>query len=253
MHKALFHRLILAAALLVLVAAAIVSAVLVWRIEDAVRPDVGAKLEAVGRTIAGQVGLAVGYGIPFDAIPGMDAFLTAMIRDIPEINGARVVTTEGTALYAIGAPADGAVVAVPVVVDGTPVGAVMLGLAAGHDAADTAGLRTLLIAVAVGAAVLVAAGMGLAAWFGLFRPLARLRASLDGMAAGNFAVEPPEDAAAEIGALARQAERLRLGVERRHADFRVEVDEIALAQPDATRRAAIEALAAPAEILAEAR
>lgn len=253
MHKALFRRLIATAALLVLVAAAVVSAVLVWRVEDAVRPDVGAKLEAVGRTIAGQVGLAVGYGIPFDAIPGMDAFLTAMTRDIPEINGVRVIDTGGAPLYAIGAPADGPVIAVPVVVEGAPVGAVVLGLAAGHDAADTAGLLALLGAVAVGAALLGAVGMALAAGFWLVRPLVCLKASLDGMAAGDFAVEPPENAVAEIGALARQAERLRLGVERRHADFRVEVDEIALAQPDATRRAAIEALAAPAEILVEAR
>ncbi|MFA7430891.1 MAG: hypothetical protein WCZ23_12095 [Rhodospirillaceae bacterium] len=248
-----FRRLILAAALLVLLASGAVGAVLAWRIEDAVHPEVTAKLEAIGRTIAGQVGLALDYGIPFEAIPRMDDFLAAMTRDTPEIARVRVVTSEGVALYAVGAGAEGAVVSLPIPTLDGPAGTVELGLAAGVDAADTAGLLTRLIALALGGAVVAGAGMAAVAWSRVIRPLVRLRDSLDGMAGGDFAVEPPEDAAAEIGAVARQAERLRAGVARRHADFKVEVDEIALAQPDADRRADIDRLAAQGRVLVEAR
>lgn len=252
-HDRLIRRLVLAAVVLVALAAGAVAATVAWRVDDVVRPEVSARLEGIGRTIAGQIGLALDYGIPFAAIPRMEEFLTSMIADVPEIASVGVLGADGAALYGVGDEASGASVTVPVMRDGVSAGAVVLGLAPDPETAGRGVLGLRLAGLAVLAAALAGAVAGGLAWLWVCRPLRRLHDSLQRMAAGDFAVEPPEDAPSAIGAVARAAERLRASVERRHADFRVEIEEIALAQPDAQRRADIEALAEPVQGLGEAR
>ncbi|MGC2854644.1 HAMP domain-containing protein [Novispirillum sp. DQ9] len=239
-------RLIIAAALLVALAAGLVAALALGRVEEAVRPDVSAKLEGVGRTIAGQIGLALDYGIPFSAIPRMEEFLAAMTREVPEIARVRVTDAGGATLYALGPQTDGPAVTLPVSHKGAPAGAVILGIAPGDDAAGTGALFGRLGALVAAGAVAGGALLAAAGWWWGARPLGRLRGGLDRLAGGTVDIEFPENAPAEIGALARAAERLRAAVERRHDDFAVEMEEIALAQPDAGRRQAVEALVAEA-------
>lgn len=241
-------RLIAVAVLVVAMVAGGIAALAVVRVEAALRPDVAARLDGVGRTIARQVGLALDYGIPLAAIPGTGEFLAVMIRDVPEVAHVRVTDAAGTTLHALGAPGEAREVSVPVFHDGAVAGVVVLGLAPGGDMAGSESLLARLVVMAGGGAVLGGGLIGLAGWWWGARPLGHLRVGLTALSGGARDVVFQETAAAGIGALARDAERLRAEAARRQGDFALEMEELALAQPDAARRAAVEALAP--EILA---
>lgn len=225
------------------------------RYQETVRPELVSKLAAVGRSVADQVGLTLEVGVPFEAIRGMDAFLAAMAAPNPEIAYVMVADAGGRVLYRRGggaeqvAPAaarqlddsrDGMLdVAVPLRADGQLRGSVHVGL----GEALLVPWREMVLA-----AVVAVLGGGAAAWLVLAahtrrvsRPLARLAAALaDPVAvAGRGAGHEHGEMAALVLALDRRRAALEAG----RAEALLELEEIALAQPEVDSRRAVRAIA----------
>ena len=72
--------------------------------EALVVPEVAAKAETVGRSVAGLVGQALAYGIPTDRFIGLDDHLAGIVAANPDLAYIAVLTTDGRPLYSGGTP-----------------------------------------------------------------------------------------------------------------------------------------------------
>lgn len=246
-------RAALAAALLFVALCGVIGGYLVERHQSVLRPELVSKLAAVGRSVADQVALTIDVGVPFDAIRGMDEFLGAMAEPNPEIAYVVVADGDGRVLYGLGGGpervppppdrqtarrGDGMLdVAVPFRVDGQVRGSVHVGLAEGNWIPWRA--------LTIGTAVSLAAG-ALAAWLVLTahgrrvtRPLARLRTIL---ADPQTAQLSGHRVIGEMAALTQAVWRLQAGLHAHHAEALLELEEIALAQPEAEGRRRVRAI-----------
>lgn len=73
--------------------------------EERLAPEIGKKSATLGRILTAQIERAVGYGIPFTQLVGMDPFLASVLQDNPEIAYLLMTDTEGVARYAAGTDA----------------------------------------------------------------------------------------------------------------------------------------------------
>lgn len=73
------------------------------RAEALILPEVGAKAETVGRSVASLVDRALEVGIPLDRMVGLDAYLGRLVDRNPDLSRIALVDTGGRALYAAGA------------------------------------------------------------------------------------------------------------------------------------------------------
>ena len=88
-----------------------------------------AGVAGVGRSVADQLSRALGYGIPIDALYGLDRYLATLIEGSPSLEAATVVVPDGTVIHATdqGSADPGSEgVAFPVIVDGETVAEVRL-------------------------------------------------------------------------------------------------------------------------------
>lgn len=248
-------RAALAAMVLAVVLCCGLLAHLLVRHHATLRPELVSKLAAVGRLVADQVGLTLDVGVPFDAIRGMDDYLAAMAGPNPEIAYVAVAETDGTVLYRHGAaPARVAAavsaqletsggglldVAVPLWVDGTVRGSVHVGLGEGELTAWRSVALAGLVALAAGG---LSGGLVLAAARRrIDRPLVRLTAMLAAPSAPHGVAHGRERG--EMLALALAVDGLCGGLAAHRADALLELEEIALAQPELEGRRAVRAIA----------
>ncbi len=70
--------------------------------ETRLAPEIGKKSATLGRILTAQMERAVGYGIPFTELAGMDAFLASVLQDNPEVAYLLITDTEGVVQYAAG-------------------------------------------------------------------------------------------------------------------------------------------------------
>lgn len=75
-------------------------------------------VETVGRTVAEQLGRALGYGIPLDGLYDLDGYFGKITAGSPTIDGLALRDLSGKTVYATGADIEGT--GFPVTVDGTP-------------------------------------------------------------------------------------------------------------------------------------
>ncbi len=68
-------------------------------------PEIGKKSAALGRILTAQIERAVGYGIPFAQLAGMDSFLASVLQDNPEVAYVLIADAQGTVPYTAGADA----------------------------------------------------------------------------------------------------------------------------------------------------
>ena len=70
--------------------------------EARLAPEIGRKSATIGRILTAQIERAVGYGIPFAQLTGMDPFLSSVFQDNPEVAYLLITDATGTILYAAG-------------------------------------------------------------------------------------------------------------------------------------------------------
>lgn len=70
--------------------------------ETRLAPEIGKKSATLGRILTAQIERAVGYGIPFARLTGMDPFLASLLQDNPEVAYVLVTDAAGTVQYAAG-------------------------------------------------------------------------------------------------------------------------------------------------------
>ena len=75
--------------------------------EALVVPQVTAKAETVGRSVAGLIGRAMAVGIPTDRFFGVDDYLAKIIADNPDLAYIAVLSPDGTEIYTAGTPKGG--------------------------------------------------------------------------------------------------------------------------------------------------
>lgn len=75
-----------------------------------------AGITAIGRSVADQVAQALGYGIPLEALHGVEPFLATLVNGSPGLDAMGLATLDGRLLHASG-EVEGAI-AFPVMVDG---------------------------------------------------------------------------------------------------------------------------------------
>lgn len=180
--------------------------------------DTAALGDTVARSIALQVERAVGYGIPFNALPGIDAFLTDIATHTPGVAAITLNDAAGRTL-ARGALADSSddlatIVRVPITVSGSRQGEVVVAASTATLAATRSEARLLTAAGVLAAAAVAAALSGLLAYLMLARPLRRLRANLAKVGDGDVFSRPDaawagaSEARAVRAAFIARAERL---------------------------------------------
>lgn len=238
------QRLAGAAAILVAAIILLLGTLMAFRIDATVQAEYVAQFDGVGRSMAEQIGTALDYGIPFASIPGMDDFLKIMAGDLPGFSYVGVYDAAGQRHYALGTLRGGREIRVVIPVQGEPAGIVVL--QAGRITAVPGGWRlwggmVFFVVLGAGLAALTVGGL-YRLW--IVRQVLALRRGLQALARGERGQSFPEDAAAGIGSVARAAAQIQANLERSHAEFMLEVEEIALAQPDAARREQILSLAA---------
>lgn len=75
--------------------------------ENRLAPELGKKSATIGRILTAQIEHAVGYGIPFTKLAGVDPFLVSVLQDNPEVAYLLVTDANGSVLYSsTGAGAD---------------------------------------------------------------------------------------------------------------------------------------------------
>jgi len=234
---------------------------LMWRHEAALRPEAVSKLAAIGRSIADQVGLAVEYGIPLEAIKGMDDFLKTMAAPNKEIVYVAITDAAGARLYLYGnagsaafAAAPGAMtvtaagaidVALPILANHAVTGAIHLGMEESHPIALLYVLG--LAATMAGATVLT---FVLVLTFNrrhIDRPLGRIRDALTAAAAGRSPAPTDASARGEMAAMVAATDDLLAELESRRHAFQQDMRELSLAQAKREQRDAIDLLAREGE------
>jgi len=113
--KAIQVRLSFALVVILLAALAFVSFRTSERAETLILPEVTAKAETVGRSVAGLIGRALEVGIPADRLYGLDAHLRTLVDGNPDFALIAISDGEGRMLYSAGTATatDGARVPVP--------------------------------------------------------------------------------------------------------------------------------------------
>lgn len=252
-----------AAALLLTACSAVLLATLLWRAEAALRSESLAKLAAVGRSVADPVGRAVEYGIPLVDLPGMAKYLRSLAKPNPELVYLTVTDSGGTPLFRYGVspdtfPAAPAVpsgetraglidMALPILSDDKVVGAVHLGMA---DGVAAGALPAFLWQFALVMTMGLATSAGLAVLFtrqAVDRPLGALRHTLAACADDQPSPMPAIRAWGEMAELVVAVGNLQDRWAVRRRQFRQDMDELVLAQPDAATRNRLENLAIRAE------
>lgn len=170
--------------------------------EEIFAVDTMALGDTVARSIASQVERAVGYGIPFDALPGIEAFLADIATHTPGVAAITLTDSAGRTLARSAildrVDADAAVVRVPISVGGRSLGAVAVAASTATLAATRAEARLWTALGVSAAAALAAAFSAVIAYFMLARPLVRLRADLLAVGDGDV-FRRPDRAWAQAG------------------------------------------------------
>ena len=94
--------LFLTALVLLLGASAVTAYLTLEGFAENLRPEIERKSAAVGRMVAREVGRAVGLGVPFDRLYGMEPFLEEAVRNNPDLSGIEVVGPDGSVRYSVG-------------------------------------------------------------------------------------------------------------------------------------------------------
>ena len=95
-------RLFLLTLLTVVLACLASAGLALTKFNQALWPALDKKAVAVAQTIRDDLTLAIGAQIPFDAIPGMDAYLEEVVADYPEIVYIQVADSAGGSVYRSG-------------------------------------------------------------------------------------------------------------------------------------------------------
>ncbi len=220
-------------ALLVTGGAVILTAAALGQIDAELEVAADETAHALGRTLAAQVGRAVGYGIPLDKLYDVTGYLERFVDAYPEVRRVAIRAPDGRELFATGAPAtpDLSVAMVPVVDRFARVcpGGTEPGCADGRStlATITVATRPVLAGVSVGRLgvtllVVIVAAAGAAGVVGFAiartaveRPRVRLIDFLRTIGAGDYRTAAPPAGTDRIGAAAeaagRLAERVRAG------------------------------------------
>lgn len=81
---------------------AAVSALSLTSFEEDLVPEMDRKASTVGRSLSADIGRALAYGIPLNALSGMETFLEASLGKHPEIRYLVVAAPSGQAIYGVG-------------------------------------------------------------------------------------------------------------------------------------------------------
>jgi len=92
-------RLLTAASIILLLTSMAFAVYSAYIFEQRLAPEIDAKSLAVARSLQGDIERAVGYGIPLDALQGMDQLLDDVLAGNPELARIEVGTTGGAILY----------------------------------------------------------------------------------------------------------------------------------------------------------
>ncbi|MGB0671644.1 MAG: hypothetical protein ACPGNT_09115, partial [Rhodospirillales bacterium] len=101
-------RLMALTVVLLLAGLAAVSVLSLRAFEGDLVPEMDAKARAVGNSLAVDIGRALTYGIPLNALSGMETFLDKSLKSHKEIQYLAVTDATGEEVYGVGTAADDA-------------------------------------------------------------------------------------------------------------------------------------------------
>ncbi|MFD2264245.1 HAMP domain-containing protein [Lacibacterium aquatile] len=224
------RRFLLLTLVLILLAWAGVAIIGLGLARQALAPVHGATAEAVARAVAGQVDRALGYGIPFKELEGVDRYLADVMAEQPRIRSLQLVDSGGAVLFAraaSGAKPDGGFVGRPLRQGDRVIGEVRVGYAETAVARDTDRVSLTLVFA------LLLAGLPvleiLRCWSGrsLVEPIRQIETMVRAGGDGDFSHRPVAEGRGEIGQaaialgrLSRHLTRRRLELEGRAEDAR---------------------------------
>ncbi|MBI1208322.1 MAG: MFS transporter [Azospirillum sp.] len=178
---------------LLLAAAAAAAYTMLAPFDRELTPALEEKAEALGRSIAGQLGRLLEAGNPLDRLEGMTPFLADAIQDKPDILYVEIGIAEGRPLYRVGQVAEAGIdrVRVPIMVAGTTAAQVELGIDPAYLTTQKLAVGVDLLIVLLVAAIAAFELLLLAGTLLLVRPLGTIDAVLEQAAQGDLSFRLP--------------------------------------------------------------
>lgn len=192
--------------------------------EQAVTPELNVKAAAIGRDLKSQVERAVGYGIPFDRLVGMDEFLGSVLIANPEIRYLAASDADGRVLFVQGivergmletryratdfeiSPAGRTAIigdyldlALPVRIDRSRVGNLHVGMDSGVVRSHLLDICLDMLAVAAAALIVAFEILAFVVAFNVTGPLARAGLVMDRGRRGDFTHVPGSSSDDDVG------------------------------------------------------
>ena len=208
--------------------------------EALVVPEVSAKAETVGRSLAGLIGQALSYDIPVDQFVGLDDHLAGIVAANPDLAYIAVLSAEGQTLYAGGVPPEAAETVIRLAPDR------LNGLRIEVDI-DPAYVRDVVyqlwidLAIVMVVTALVALELiHISFGVGLYGAIEGVERRLSALRHGDLREHPPVSVAGAFGQIAEQIDA-RLAALRARI---TEASQAAIAAADGARERAVAAVAA---------
>lgn len=216
------------------------------RAETLLLPEITAKAETVGRSIAGLVDRALEIGIPVDRLVGVDSYLQSIVEANPDLAAITIRNQGGAALYAggeAGPETPWVDIAVPGAVPGVE-SASSLTVSVGLDPAFAReivytlwiDLAIVMVVTALVALELIYISFGV----GRYGAIEGVEQRLSAMTHGDLRTHPPVEGTSIFADAARRIDARLAALSERARALRADLE----ARADQVRQAALDAVAA---------